>query len=249
MKKLYLVLLASLAFNLAHGQTTCANFNTSSVALTRNQPADTHEHLSGVHSWGILPVFGCTYTHGNSANCDTECTVKSSGATSIDPIGVFINVETGTLSAVGTHLVSGSWNPGDSKAFGGGLSCTGSVAGAAANCFTVPFTSSCFVSVSFSAGGVTVNTNGTTVWNSGPVGSSATCPPQADPQATPSPTPTGVGGIPPDPCLNGPAIVSGPSGNFGSTGGSGNKPDCSPIIVDVTGDGFCSYRCNARRNV
>src|SRR5206468_3127458 len=68
--------------------------------------------------------------------------------------------------------------------------------------------------------------------------SSATCPPQADPQATPTPTPTRVGGLPPDPCLSGPAIVSGPSGNFGTTGGGGNKPDCSPIIVDVTGDGF-----------
>ncbi len=233
-----LALFVSLAFiHLAQGQTTCTSFNTHSVALGRLQPAGTQEHSSGLHSWGITPVFGCTYTHGNSANCDTECTVTSFGSSPLDPIGGFLSVENGSLSAVGTHKVSGTWNPADSKAFGGGLSCSGTVAGGAANCFAVPFTDSCFISVTLSLGGVTVNTNGTTVWNSGPVPSSTTCPPQVDPQATPTPTPSPIsgGGIPPDPCLNGVTIA--PIADFGTTG-PGPAPPCSPIIIDVTGDGF-----------
>ena len=37
-------------------------------------------------------------------------------------------------------------------------------------------------------------------------------------------------GPPPDPCLNG-AVAPGPLGGF-------NAPDCSPIIIDVSGNGF-----------
>jgi hypothetical protein len=61
--------------------------------------------------------------------------------------------------------------------------------------------------------------------------------------AGPAPTitrrsaPVAGGGPPPDPCLNS-VTVAGPSGDFGTTGGGGNAPDCSPIIVDLTGDGF-----------
>src|SRR5579859_4173620 len=142
MKTLCLVVFAVCAFTqLAMGQTqTCASFNTSSTALNRLQPSNTTEHSSGLHSWGITPVFGCTYSHGSSPTCDTECTVTSLGATAFNPIGAFLRVETGGLTSVGTHQVSGGWNPGDSKAFGAGASCSGTVAGAAANCFTVPFT-------------------------------------------------------------------------------------------------------------
>ena len=49
-----------------------------------------------------------------------------------------------------------------------------------------------------------------------------------------------AGGGPIDPCLNG-AAAPGPVGDFGTGGGGGgggNAPDCSPIIVDLTGDGF-----------
>src|SRR5882672_622246 len=191
MKAVCLVVFVSFAFTqLAYGQTqTCANFNTSSTALNRVQPSNIAEHLSGLHSFGVTPVFGCTYSHGNTANCDTECTVTSLGATALNPIGASFIVETGSLSAVGTHQVSGSWSNGDNKFFGAGGSCSGIVAGAAANCFTVPFKSSCFVGVSISAGGVSINTNGSVIWNSGPIPASTTCPTQADPQATPSPTP------------------------------------------------------------
>lgn len=230
MKAIHLLVFSSLAFaQLAMAQTqTCASFNTSSTAQNRLQPSNTTEHSSGLHSWGITPVFGCTYTHGNSANCDTECTVTSLGATSLDPIGGFLSVENGSLNAAGTHQVSGSWNPADSKAFGSGLSCSGTVAGAAANCFTVPFTSTCFVSVSISAGGVSINTNGSTVWNSGPVPASNTCPSQPDPQATPPPPPL------PPPC------TAPPGSHFRSdqTGDNTDPSNCSPIIIDLTGNGF-----------
>ena len=257
MKTIHLLLFASLPFTqLAKAQTqTCASFNTSSTALNRLQPSNTAEHSSGLHSWGITPVFGCTYSHGNSANCDTECTVTSLGATSLDPIGGFLSVETGGLTSAGTHQVSGSWNPGDSKAFGGGASCSGTVAGGAANCFTVPFTNTCFVSVSISAGGVTINTNGTTVWNSGPVPAPATCPAHPDPQATPTPppppqpTPTpGCASLPPASTADSPSPSFGPIANFtvppvecdpsDPTMSCPCTPTNSPIIVDLTGDGF-----------
>jgi len=164
--------------------------------------------------------------------------VTSLGSTSIDPIGGFLSIENGSLNAAGSHQVSGGWNPGTGKAFGGGVSCSGAVAGAATNCFVVPFTDTCFISVSVSAGGVSINTNGTTVWNSGPVPAPVTCPSQPDPQATPTPTPPPVaGGGTTDPCLDSASLV-GPSADFTTGGGGGVAPPCSPIIVDVTGDGF-----------
>lgn len=38
------------------GPTQCSDFNTRSTAANRVQPADTAEHSSGLHSWGITPV-------------------------------------------------------------------------------------------------------------------------------------------------------------------------------------------------
>src|ERR1041385_2514402 len=83
------------------GQTasTCSDYSTSTTALTRLQPSGTQQHSSGLHSWGITPVFGCTYAHGSSAFCDTECTVTSVGATVINPIGASFTIETGSLNA------------------------------------------------------------------------------------------------------------------------------------------------------
>ncbi|HEX3156030.1 MAG TPA: hypothetical protein VHV32_15485, partial [Candidatus Angelobacter sp.] len=55
-----------------------------------------------------------------------------------------------------------------------------------------------------------------------------------------STTSTPTGGGPIDPCL-GTATAPGPVGDFGGTGGTGgggNAPECSPIIIDLTGDGF-----------
>ena len=159
--------------------------------------------------------------------------MTSLGATALNPIGVSFIVETGNLSAVGTHQVSGSWANGDNKFFGTGGSCSGIVAGAAANCFTVPFTSSCFVGVSISAGGISINTNGSVIWNSGPIPASTTCPTQPDPQATPTPTPP-----PPPPGGTG-SCKTGGTTHFTSQGGAGGDVnDCSPIIIDLTGDGF-----------
>ena len=51
--------------------------------------------------------------------------------------------------------------------------------------------------------------------------------------------PPTTGGVLPDPCLNGATV--GPTGELTSTGGGGgggDAPDCSPIIIDTTGNGF-----------
>ena len=200
---------------------TCASFNSSSVATNRVQPANNAEHSSGLHSWGITPVFSCKYTSSNAPFCDTECLVTSVGATPFDPIGGFVSVESGTLSSVGSHMVSGSWVPADNKAFGGAASCSGIIAAAAVNCFLVGNT--CFVSVSISALGVTVNTNGNTVWSSGAVPVSNSCAAKADPQAP---------AAPPPPCAPPP-----PDQQF-TTSSDPTGTDCEPLMVDVMGRGF-----------
>jgi hypothetical protein len=121
---------------------------------------------------------------------------------------------------VGTHQVSGSWAPADNKAFGGGASCSGIVAGAAANCFTVPGTNNCFVTVTISFGGVTVNTNGTVVWNSGAVPVSNSCPAKDDPEAVDG----GLNCNPPT------------SSDF--NGNQDTNTTCDPILLDLKGNGF-----------
>src|ERR1700755_1349705 len=82
------------------GQTkSCTSSSTSAPAANRFQLADTAEHASGSHSWGLTPVFGCVYAHGSSANCDTECKVTALGATTLDPLGGTLTTELGTLNA------------------------------------------------------------------------------------------------------------------------------------------------------
>lgn len=229
------VLLLTFGFVITCGaQTSCAGF-TNSKTLSLVEPADTTQHnIGGQHAFGLTPVTSCIYSSGNSTNCDTECLVQSQGSSSINPIGTTLTIERGSLTVLGTHNVSGGWNRADGTAFGAGLSCTGQLAGAAVNCFNVPTTQQCFVNVSITAVGVSVNTNATTVWNSGPVAVPNTCATEKDPTKS-----TAGGGLPPDPCLNGATV--GPTGELTSTGGGGgggDAPDCSPIIVDTTGNGF-----------
>jgi hypothetical protein len=145
--------------------------------------------------------------------------VISFGSSAFDPIGGFLSIEKGSLTAAGTHQVSGSWSPGDNKVGGGAASCSGTVAGAAVNCFTVPFTDSCFVTVSISIGGISINTNGTTIWSSGAVPVNNTCAAKADP------------------ALSG-GLICNPPTSSDFTADQDTTTTCDPILIDLKGNGF-----------
>lgn len=223
----------------AFGQsTTCASFTN-----TTNQPQlvlfDTAEHNSGGHgvatgfyNFPAWPSGGdptstavqgkCTYKSGNGSNCDTTCSVNLVGGTTTS--------EQGTLSAAGTHMVNFGVGNGSSAGQSAGASCALNWAGAAANCLTVPFTQTCFVSLSFTGSGFTLNTNGHAVWSASNQ-SSLTCAAQADPAKQ-------TAGPPPDPCAIDPSspdcCAVNPDPKFCSPLVSSE----SPIIIDTEGEGF-----------
>jgi len=237
MKKILGTLFVLLGFfEIANGQAKqCSDFNTTITASTRKMLTDTNEHQSGNHAFGIAQVSSCTYTHGsNTPNCNTQCDVKAFGATFVNPLGGALILESGTLSAVGDHKVSGGWQDGSSTASNSGTSCSATIAGGAANCFSVSGT--CLVNVTVNAGAVSFSTNGHQVWNSGPTSIPNTCPTEPDPQATPTPTP------PPPPPAPTPTPCANPDGTpelrFGHTDGESGNPCASPIIIDTRGNGY-----------
>jgi hypothetical protein len=128
-------------------------------------------------------------------------------------------------------MASGSWSDGAGGGIGTGASCAAHMGGAAINCGVGNV--NCTMGVTLSAGGVSVSkSQGTTnVWQSTPaVTIPLTCATVADPQNK------GSHFVPPDPCLDGSA--TGPPIDTTVTQDSVNNPDCSPIIIDVTGNGI-----------
>jgi hypothetical protein len=201
----------------------CSSHNTSKSSGGATLP-DTGDHITGGHnmSYGMAEL--CTYTNGNNTNntCDTSC--KDGITATPSESGQIISA---CHVAQISQLVGGS-----GSATGGGANCNASIAMGVKAC-TLCFCNLSF-SVSGSGAGVSISSDGfyTVQQND-----SNSCAPQTQPTPTPSPTPVAGGGLPPDPCVNG-ATLSGPSADFGTTGGGGNNPDCSPIIIDLTGDGF-----------
>lgn len=226
------------------GQTTCSSFNTTQVSSQPLQPSDKTEHNTGQHSFGLSPVSKCTYTHGSTSNCNTECSMTSSGSTITNPLGTTITVETGQLSSAGTHKVGGNWSPGAATGSNTGASCKGSVGAGATNCFTVPLTQTCFISITVGAGGVSLSTNGREIWKSTPAEASNTCPTQADPEYEPPP-PAG-GGKMPQACVDAGweyELYVGAYTTCTSGGNQWNDDTCtcgppSPVLIDTSGLGF-----------
>ena len=208
-------------------QSNCSSFS-KTFTVPPGVQVDSQFHLdSTFHSVTVFKTSACTYTNGASTNgnCDTQCNVTT-------PVDVLETAGFGSLSSFchatgkdidNTHATA--------TAVGAGAKCGGAGGGAVESCFAC----ACNVNVKVTKGpvDVTITSDGFFNFKDGVDGD---CPAQVQPKPSPTPVATG-GGLPPDPCLNS-ATVSGPSGNFGTTGGSGNKPDCSPIIVDLTGEGF-----------
>lgn len=209
----------------AGSPTSCAGFSTTNPHTGFIQEFSRHVNPGPDSNHTLVDVAqtSCTYSDGAGSTCNTACnvTVSSSSIGDTGPVTGFC------------HSVNKATKNDTQNGTGAGADCGGGVGGGVKECLGCL----CGVSVSISSNGaaVSISSDGFFTANDG---LGQRCAAQAQPTPTPSPTPVTVGGLPPNPCLNGPAIVSGPSGNFGTTGGSGNKPDCSPIIVDVTGDGF-----------
>jgi len=205
----------------AKAQTSCdaANTTTDLAAISRS---DLTLHSDGSHGFSVIPLATCSYTHGATANCDTQCNIAAKVAPA--------TTEAGTVTG-GPHKAAASFTPGSGNATNAGAQCTGYVGGAAVDCGSTG--SSCFLSVAVNASGVTPTTNSqgvTVIWNSGVTPVANNCATVKDPQSTTS----GIG--PTDPCLGG----ADPANGFTSGGGDGGgiSPDCSPIIIDTTGQGF-----------
>jgi hypothetical protein len=194
--------------------TDCSAFNTS-TSTPRTQ-SDGQFHISGLHSFTALKSTGCFYTNGNNSNglCNTECDAPVDG----------FWTETGLVSSF-CHQTGKAFQQGGANATAAGASCTGGAGGGVQSCAFC----GCNVTVSVSVIGGTVSASSTgflTVKDQ----DDNTCGAQTQPTPTPTPPPP----PPPDPggCNN-----VGGDGFNPVDGGAGND-GCSPIIVDLTGDGF-----------
>ena len=213
-KQLLLFLLSCVAMVNVNSQTTCSTSNTAQT-LPDVSPFDTAEHNTGDHHVIFSPRTTCTYIHGTTSTCNTQCSVNQSS------LGT-VNSETGQLNALGTHMVSFGFNPGSGSATNAGATCTGTLGAAAVNCFTVPFTQTCSLSMTFSGGAnggtFSVSTNGHQVWLSNtPINNN--CGAVKDPQNTT----THIPGCQPDCPAHSTTCV--PCG-------------ASPIVLDLDGNGF-----------
>ena len=163
------------------------------------------------HSLTDLAQTSCTYTDGVGANCDTACNVTVSTAAMSD-----IGSVTGFCHSTGKQQKNDTIN-----GVGTGADCGGGTGGGVKEC---PFCT-CSVSVSVSSNGANVSISSDGFFTADD-GLGLRCAAQANPQATPTPPP------PPPPCNN----VGGDG--FNPVDGGAGSDGCSPILVDLTGDGF-----------
>lgn len=214
---------------------TCAN-SSNSVTLPGITAVDTTEHTgSGLHSFSLSTVAKCTYAHGKSSICDVTCNVDPTGATTVNPLGNFVIVETGALTTAGSHDVSGNWVSGVSQGFGSGTICTGQMAAGAANCGALG--AKCILNVTVTAAGASVSaaSGSTVIWRSPTASVPVNCAAVADPEATPTPTPAPTPPPPPPPP---PPCGPPPSDEESILSNPPDTSDCEPLIVDISGNGF-----------
>ena len=204
------------AYRLFFQTADCSSHNTSKSSGGATLP-DTADHITGGHSMSFGMAELCQYTNGNNTNntCDTSC---KDGITAVpNESGQVI---TACHNAQISQLVGGT-----GTATGGGANCNASIAMGVKKC------PGCLCGVTFSVAGggasVSIASDGfyTVQQND-----SNTCAAQTQPTATPTPPPP----PPPDPtdCNN----VGGDG--FNPVDGGAGSDGCSPILVDLTGNGF-----------
>lgn len=206
----------------AAAPTTCAGFSKTipHSGFVQDGTKHTGDIATNNHTLIDSQTTSCTYTTGSSNTCDTSCNVNVNG----ESMGETHTGETGFCHAVNSAVKNDTVN-----GVGAGADCGGGVGGGVKEC--IGCLCGVTVSVTSSGASVSITSDGFYTANDG---LGVRCAAQANPQATPTPTPIPIPPtLPPppcDPCL-GCLIAGGPIGDF-------NKPDCSPIIIDLTGDGF-----------
>src|SRR5262249_35611300 len=164
-------LLLSVSIHLSTtGQSTCSSFNTTKE--TSLAPTNNAQHTGvGGHGFTVTAVSSCTYTHGSTANCNTDCTVQGSPLPN----------ESGALTVAGPHKAAAGVIPGSASGTNGGAACTGLFGGAAIDCSG---NSNCTLSVTVASSGVTpvAPNGGTVIWNSGTFPIANNCAAVTDPQ-------------------------------------------------------------------
>jgi hypothetical protein len=227
------------AYRLFFQTATCSSHNTSKSSGGATLP-DTGDHITGGHnmSYGMAEV--CTYTNGNNTNntCDTSCN---------DGITAVPNESGQVISACHVAQIS-QLVGGSGSATGGGANCNASIAMGVKACLFCACSLS--FSVSGSGTGVSISSDGfyTVQQND-----SNSCAPQAQPTPTPTPpppapTPTpGCASLPLASTADSPSPSFAPIANFttpplecdpNDPTSCPCTPPSSPIIVDLTGDGF-----------
>ena len=206
-------------------QSSCSSFNIETFYNHGN--GDVAGHVDGQHTYTSTVDGTCTYSAPAGSTgpgpCNSACSANANGTPA----------EFGTLAGIAPHThVPGQANKSGQEGNTPTTQCQGTNAVSFMDCTF----SSCTVTVSINGTangvGAVISFANASLWNDSQA-AVHNCPSK-------STTSTPTGGGPIDPCL-GTATAPGPVGDFGGTGGTGgggNAPECSPIIIDLTGDGF-----------
>lgn len=207
-------------------QSTCSSFNFETFYNHGN--GDAVGHTDGQHTFTSTVDGSCTYSAPAGVTgpgpCNVQCNANANGTPA----------DFGTLSSSFSHHVPGI----ASKSGQVGGNQTGQCQGTNAISFEDCLTSTCTVTVSISGSadgvGATITFSNKAIWNDQQQAvhncqarsTTATPTPTPPPPPPPAPTPT-----PCDPDAP-------PDLRFGHTDGESGNPCASPIIIDLTGDGF-----------
>ena len=206
-------------------QSSCSSFNIETFYNHGN--GDVAGHVDGQHTYTSTVDGTCTYSAPAGSTgpgpCNSACSANANGTPA----------EFGTLAGIAPHThVPGQANKSGQEGNTPTTQCQGTNAVSFMDCTF----SSCTVTVGINGTangvGAVISFANASLWNDSQA-AVHNCPSK-------STTSTPTGGGPIDPCL-GTATAPGPVGDFGGTGGTGgggNAPECSPIIIDLTGDGF-----------
>lgn len=206
-------------------QSSCSSFNSETFYNHGN--GNGSGHVDGQHTFTSTVDGICTYSAPTGSTgpgtCNSSCTANANG----------VPDEFGSLSSIFSHHVPGISNKSGQEGGKPTTQCQGTNAVSFADCLT----SGCGVNVSINGGangvGATIAFASNSIWND-----QQQAVQNCESRSTaPTPTPTPPPPPPPQPTPTPNCDPEAPQ-DLRSGTGSDNNPCASPIIVDLTGDGF-----------